>query len=1011
MTFTPTTSGIVEPTNSETTLNQRSWNLDASMVISATCNTDTGTIELASSASDISGEYDGKVIEITGGVGINTSYVISSYDGDTKICTINDFIEILPDPSNSTYIVHERSGQCRTQSQSQQYKTLRLSATDSAYDGFYNQCFIKIFTHDGDYNTKRILSYDGTTKVVTLDSDITEHTNSESYYVISGESGSSAGSNTSTTLEFETSHGHSEVTDYYNGLFVEIYSGTGSGQVRKITDYVGTTATVATWDVTPDATSLYNIFSGWGASNYIDSSTYSQVTSALVSGSAERTVIYQQLGLLSDGSKNRGKYAENNSATPSSVHTLVIVTNYYKVKLVTMGTSLTGSIQTIFHTAKNKALTSFVDEPINKNNDCELTRSVIAGKSHTGEYKNIQVTPQGYLDVHVSGPTTAFSELQVSHLSPVAQINFPYHKNESMIAEFVDSGTTVTMIAQGDGSTAQKQFLYTPQASLLTSGDYFDIFGSTDYYVWYNVDEGGGDPTPAGGATAIEVDVSATDLATAVANATITAINSVAGSVFTVVSLIGNLIQITNDAVGTHSSIQTQTMPTTTVSAITYNKNESTLSLTNGAGIGTYAVMTSKRIHKYRPGQGGIARFTAVFDEPTFGIQQIAGIGNQVSGFFFGVNPANGRFGILHRKSGLASIQKLTITNAVGSDTVTLIVDGITIVIAVTESTAQGVAREIAAAQDQFKPTQWLCNAIDDTVVFLSETASGSRAVNDYSFSATGATAGTWTSVEDGEAVDNEWIDQPDWNHNKMNGYIGDHFNPTKGNVFQIQYQWLGYGAVHFSLESSHDGQFIRVHSIEYANHHVKPSVSQPVMKLLWAINTTTTTIPGTLKMASGAMFNEGEIKEFDNAFSHTRVRTNVGNTDEQYLVSYRNTHTFYGKGNNTVIIPKYLNITNDATKGAIVRIYSGSVLTDPIYTYINEAGSTVVSDIVATAFTTTTLRYSIGLAKDSSEQIDLSTVDNLFLFPQDAMTFTIQGLDGAKPPEITSVLVWHEEQ
>lgn len=55
----------------------------------------------------------------------------------------------------------------------------------------------------------------------------------------------------------------SAVDDFYNGYVIYITAGTGSGQVRTITDYVGATkiATVdADWITTPDATSDYELF-------------------------------------------------------------------------------------------------------------------------------------------------------------------------------------------------------------------------------------------------------------------------------------------------------------------------------------------------------------------------------------------------------------------------------------------------------------------------------------------------------------------------------------------------------------------------------------------------------------------------------------------------------------------------------------------------------------------------------------------------------------------------------
>lgn len=54
--------------------------------------------------------------------------------------------------------------------------------------------------------------------------------------------------------------GASSTNDYYNGAVVSIYGGTGAGQSRKITAYVGSTrvATVdSNWVTTPDNTSTY----------------------------------------------------------------------------------------------------------------------------------------------------------------------------------------------------------------------------------------------------------------------------------------------------------------------------------------------------------------------------------------------------------------------------------------------------------------------------------------------------------------------------------------------------------------------------------------------------------------------------------------------------------------------------------------------------------------------------------------------------------------------------------
>ena len=61
----------------------------------------------------------------------------------------------------------------------------------------------------------------------------------------------------SSTLQYP-----SVTDDYYNNLYIEIYSGTGAGQRAKITDYVGSTRTcTAAFTTAPDSTSIFGMVS------------------------------------------------------------------------------------------------------------------------------------------------------------------------------------------------------------------------------------------------------------------------------------------------------------------------------------------------------------------------------------------------------------------------------------------------------------------------------------------------------------------------------------------------------------------------------------------------------------------------------------------------------------------------------------------------------------------------------------------------------------------------------
>ena len=83
-------------------------------------------------------------------------------------------------------------------------------------------------------------------------------TNGGTGYVNTNTGTAQAGS-ISTTIKLAVTA--SATDDVYNSMTVYISSGTGSGQLKTITDYVGSTkvATVSAWTTTPNATSVYEV--------------------------------------------------------------------------------------------------------------------------------------------------------------------------------------------------------------------------------------------------------------------------------------------------------------------------------------------------------------------------------------------------------------------------------------------------------------------------------------------------------------------------------------------------------------------------------------------------------------------------------------------------------------------------------------------------------------------------------------------------------------------------------
>jgi hypothetical protein len=138
--------------------------------------------------------------------------------------------------------------------------TITLAAGDTNADDFYNGMVVEITGGTGSGQWAKITDYVSSTKIATVATTWgNEPDNTSTYKILSGYTGTAqAGASTTITL----ASGESATDDFYNGMLVRITSGTGSGQVRRITDYVGSTkvATVdSAWTTTPDNTSVYRV--------------------------------------------------------------------------------------------------------------------------------------------------------------------------------------------------------------------------------------------------------------------------------------------------------------------------------------------------------------------------------------------------------------------------------------------------------------------------------------------------------------------------------------------------------------------------------------------------------------------------------------------------------------------------------------------------------------------------------------------------------------------------------
>lgn len=276
-----------------------------------------------------------------------------------------------------------------------------------------------------------------------------------------------------------------------------------------------------------------------------------------------------------------------------------------------------------------------------------------------------------------------------------------------------------------------------------------------------------------------------------------------------------------------------------------------------------------------------------------------------------------------------------------------------------------------------------------------------------------GYVGGTFGVVRRRNSTD-DFVASTSWNGTAVT------FNPTLGNVFQIRYQWLGYGFLRFYIldPSNQENGFTLVHTINYPNTSPDVSILNPTLPL-WAeaINTGNTSSI-VLQTPSGAAFSEGStsdtsinpldiFRSFDNTAS-------FNNTSVNHLLTIRNKATYGGAANRMPVVIRDITIAR-ATSGAGLsrfRIYKNAATAGTLtFVDVDTANSPVDTSVTTTTVTTATTlaerTYALSTA-DTISHFDLLEGE-LVLQPGESLTFAVDNSQSTSTETIVSV-VWCEQ-
>jgi hypothetical protein len=311
----------------------------------------------------------------------------------------------------------------------------------------------------------------------------------------------------------------------------------------------------------------------------------------------------------------------------------------------------------------------------------------------------------------------------------------------------------------------------------------------------------------------------------------------------------------------------------------------------SGVSITGSAVLRLRRNLKYRPGMGSLMRATAIFDTPVNLNAQLLGIGNTESGYYFGYIGTS--FSIVHQQNGQAETRKLVVTTGGGTGNVTVTLDGYPVTVPITGGNDPATTAYQLALYDYTNVgAGWRADAVSSSVYFVSGRA------NPYtgSYSATGnSVVGTFSVVQSGSAANSTIIPQSSWNIDPINGTGPSGFNidPQKGNVYQIGFQYLGFGNAFFAVENPLTGRMTPVHMVQNANSRTTPVLKNPQasVRLVSANYGSTTNVKP--KTASMAAFTEGMIRKLDPRFAISNAFTGYNSLTDTPVLALKANRVF----------------------------------------------------------------------------------------------------------------------
>lgn len=264
------------------------------------------------------------------------------------------------------------------------------------------------------------------------------------------------------------------------------------------------------------------------------------------------------------------------------------------------------------------------------------------------------------------------------------------------------------------------------------------------------------------------------------------------------------------------------------------------------------------------------------------------------------------------------------------------------------------------------------------------------------------------------DGVDN-FVPTADWNGRPDNDRMD--FNPQLGNIYQIRFQWLGYGVIDFSVADPDvpDRKFDLVHRILYPNTSADTSILNPTLPLFAEVQNDGNTSNIQLFTPSGLAAQEGRTGNFTHPLdvSNTAIGTkNISDTNINHLLTIRNKATFGGVANRVPlnIHDVLLSRANAGAPLSVFRLYLDATFGGALaYNDVDTNNSPVEYSTTDTTIVTGTARHIFGLSDNGNGNLLYPFDRTLRLYPGEQLTISVAN-SSADATLLGGVLNWLEE-